>query len=367
MSACPAPERPLAIVTGGAGFLGAHLLRRLTASGKWRVAVVDLRAPTPAAAGDGNHPSGSALPPGVEVIVADLRDAAAVVAALAGAAQTGVVFHAATAAPTGANAGKEKLMYDVNVTGTRNVIAACVEHRIPRLVYTSTASVVFAGRDLNGVDETAPVPPAGAFLDFYTSTKAEAEAAVRAANGVGGVSTVCLRPSGIFGEHDRYFFPSIVDKAASGKLKYIIGSGTNRFDWTYAGNVAQAHEMAALALTPTSPLAGSVYFITNDDPRSFWGFLGDLVAPLGYPRPRIHLPLWLVWCLATLVEAVAAMLAPLGVKWETDFTRARMVLAACERRVSCDAARRDFGYVPEVGVDEAVRRTVAHFEPLRAQ
>lgn len=88
-------------------------------------------------------------------------------------------------------------MYDVNVTGTRNVLAACVTHRIPRLVYTSTASVVFAGRDLDGVDEAAPVPPAGAFLDYYTSTKAEAEAAVRAANGVGGVSTVCLRPSGM--------------------------------------------------------------------------------------------------------------------------------------------------------------------------
>lgn len=89
-------------------------------------------------------------------------------------------------------------MYDVNVTGTRNVLAACVAHRIPRLVYTSTASVVFAGRDLDGVDEAAPVPPRGAFLDYYTATKAEAEAAVRAANGVGGVSTVCLRPSGTF-------------------------------------------------------------------------------------------------------------------------------------------------------------------------
>lgn len=127
------PERPLAITTGGAGFLGAHLLRRLAASGTWRLAVVDLRAPPPAPApapaapaggdgdggsGDGNGSSGgggkgvagaaaSPLPPGVEVIVADLRDAAAVVAALAGAARTGVVFHAATAAPTGANAGNE--------------------------------------------------------------------------------------------------------------------------------------------------------------------------------------------------------------------------------------------------------------------
>lgn len=123
----------------------------------------------------------------------------------------------------------------------------------------------------------------------------------------------------------------------------------------------------AVALTPSSPLAGAVYFITNDDARPFWGFLGDLVAPLGYPRPRVRLPLWLVWALAAAVEAAAALLSPLGVRWETDFTRARLVLAARERRVSCAAARRDFGYVPEVGVDEAVRRTVAHFEALRAK
>jgi len=122
-----------------------------------------------------------------------------------------------------------------------------------------------------------------------------------------------------------------------------------------------------VALTPSSPVAGSVYFITNDDARPFWGFLGDLVAPLGYSRPRVHLPLGLVLTLAAVVEFFLALLAPFGVRVETDFTRTRMVLASCERRVSCGAARRDFGYVPEVGIDEAVRRTVAHYERLRAK
>jgi len=122
-----------------------------------------------------------------------------------------------------------------------------------------------------------------------------------------------------------------------------------------------------VALTPSSPVAGSVYFITNDDARPFWGFLGDLVAPLGYPRPRVHLPLGLVLTLAAVVEFFLALLAPFGVRVETDFTRTRMILASCERRVSCGAARRDFGYVPEVGIDEAVRRTVAHYERLRAK
>jgi len=113
-------------------------------------------------------------------------------------------------------------MYDVNVTGTRNVLAACVAHRIPRLVYTSTASVVFAGKDLRDVDETAPVPH-GAFLDFYTSTKAEAEQLVRDANGVGGVSTVCLRPSGmLLGERGA---GAALARAAVGVVR-AVGVGT---------------------------------------------------------------------------------------------------------------------------------------------
>ena len=82
-----------------------------------------------------------------------------------------MVFHCAAAAPSASNAiGNEKLMHDVNVLGTQHVIAACQALGIGRLVYTSSASVVFEGRDLLHVDETMPV--AKKPMDFYTSTKA---------------------------------------------------------------------------------------------------------------------------------------------------------------------------------------------------
>ncbi len=64
---------------------------------------------------------------------------------------------------------------------------------------------------------------------------------MRAANGQSGLATVALRPSGIFGEHDPLLVPVIVDKAREGKMKYIIGDGKNLMDFTYVGNVAQAH------------------------------------------------------------------------------------------------------------------------------
>ena len=62
-----------------------------------------------------------------------------------------------------------------------------------------------------------------------------------AANGRGGLATVALRPSGIFGEGDPLLVPLTVAKAKEGKMKFIIGSGKNLMDFTYVGNVAQAH------------------------------------------------------------------------------------------------------------------------------
>ena len=81
-----------------------------------------------------------------------------------------MVFHCAAAAPSASNAiGNEKLMHDVNVLGTEHVIAACRALGVGRLVYTSSASVVFEGRDLLNVDESIPL--AQKPMDFYTSTK----------------------------------------------------------------------------------------------------------------------------------------------------------------------------------------------------
>lgn len=70
----------------------------------------------------------------------------------------------------------------------------------------------------------------------------EGERRVLAANGSNGTLATCaIRPSGIFGEGDTTFFPTLVAKARQGKLKYYIGNGRNLVEFTYVGNVAQAH------------------------------------------------------------------------------------------------------------------------------
>lgn len=130
-AAAPAPATNAgwtAVVTGGAGFLGRHLVDALLADGRYgSVRVFDVR-PSPDAR--------------VVNIVGDLRDPASIGPAVGGA---DVVFHCATASPAAESAANRALMTAVNVGGTRNVIDAVIAAGVPRLVFTSSASVVFDG------------------------------------------------------------------------------------------------------------------------------------------------------------------------------------------------------------------------------
>lgn len=346
-------DKKLALVTGGGGFLGRHIVEQLLASGKYDVRVFDIRAP-PTNSADSR----------VDYVVGDLRKPGDVVAACAGCS---VVFHVATASPTGANAYNHALMEGVNVDGTHNVVDACIECKVPVLVYTSSASVVFDGTNLFLADEETPY--AAKPLDFYTTTKIDGEKIVLAGNGRGGLATCALRPSGIFGEYDLLMVPTTVEKARAGKMKYIIGDGKNMMDWTYAGNVAAAHLAAAdvlLAEGLTSKAAGKPYFVTNDEPRPFWGFMGDLCGGLGYGRPRIHLPVLLVMFIAYLVQYIIIPLVSPFKRLETDFTPFRITVASSNRTFDCGRAKRELGYRPTVSIDEALERTLKHFAHLKA-
>lgn len=146
-------------------------------------------------------------------------------------------------------------MYEtVNVTGTANVINACQSAGVPKLVYTSSAGVVYSGKeDLINADERLPYPDVP--MDAYNDTKARAEDLVLSANSA-SLLTCALRPSGIFGPGDRQAISGFHSVIKNGQTKFQIGSNENLFDWTYVGNVAHAHLLAADRLDKSYPVAG---------------------------------------------------------------------------------------------------------------
>lgn len=336
----------VALVVGGAGFLGRHIARQLLEGRRYSsVRVFDIR------------PCGL---PGADERIGDLRKYDDVVAAVQGA---DVVIHVATATPTSENSLNRKLMDDVNVTGLQHVIDACKASGVRKLVYTSSASVVFEGQDLVDVDESLPY--ASRPMDYYTETKIKGEKMALEANGP-DLATCALRPSGIFGEGDTVMVPTLVRQARAGKMKYIIGDGKNKWDLTYVGNVAQAHLLAAEELSPGSPVSGQAFFITNQEPVPFWDFTGDLLEGLGYRRPSIHLPLALILVIAMLFEyVIRPLLRPIK-ELTTDFTVFRVRIVTRQRAFSSAKARRLLGYTPATPLKEGIRRTVEHFEHLRA-
>ena len=151
-----------ALVTGGGGFLGKAIVSRLIAGGNEVISFAR-----------GDYPE--LCRRGAEVAAGDIADAGAVVSVASGC---DVVFQVAARVGIW---GQYREYYYTNVKGTENVIEACRAHRIRRLVYTSSPSVVFCGGDMEGLDESVAYPET--YHAHYPKTKAMAERMVLKADG----------------------------------------------------------------------------------------------------------------------------------------------------------------------------------------
>ena len=342
------------LVIGGCGFLGHHIVSQLLDSNPGaQISVLDLRT-------DRNHVDS------VTYCDGDISSKSQVSTVLS-KIKPKVIIH--TASPTALS--KNAALYDkVNIEGTRNLLA-CARSvgTVEAFVYTSSASVVHDNiHDLVNADESLPVLYTPQQIEYYSHTKAVAEDLVLAANSA-AMLTTAIRPAGIFGEGDQVMIKSMVDSARAGKFRVQIGDGTNKFDFTYAGNAAHAHLLAARALLKAtaskSPVPdskrvdGEAFFVTNGEPVPFWDFARAIGAEAGFPVKKESvwvIPKSLGYALGTVAEYVV-WATSFGAKQAT-FNRASIRFTCMTRTYKIEKARERLGYEPQMGMQEGIRRGV---------
>lgn len=319
------------LVTGGGGFLGGAIVRMLVAGGE---AVRTYSR--------SSYPHLSRL--GVGQIRGDLADSRKLAKACRGVE---AVFH--VAAKPGVW-GSYKSFYTPNVVGTRNVIEACRLNGVQRLIFTSSPSVIFDGKDMQGIDESVPYPET--FHTHYPRTKAQAEQAVLDA-ARNGLPAVALRPHLIWGPGDNHLIPRILARAS--RLRRV-GRGTNLVDTIYIDNAAHAHLLAEAALKNNPAISGKVYFISQDCPIALWEMIDLILAAGGKPPVKKSISP----AAALLAGAVCEGLFKLfQIKKEPPMTRFVARELATSHWFNIAAAKRDLGYRPIVSMQEGLRRLAA--------
>lgn len=319
-----------ALVTGGGGFLGGVIVRQLIERGD------EVRSFS-----RGEYPKLAQR--GVEQIRGDLAEPEALLHAAVGC---DIIYHVAAKAGVW---GQYQEYYRANVTGAENVISACRILGIQRLVYTSSPSVVFDGRDIEGGDESLPYP--AQYEAHYPQTKALAEQLVLEANSP-SLATVALRPHLIWGPGDNHLVPRIIAKARSGRL-LRIGNRPCLVDTIYVDNAARAHLLAAARLFPGSKVAGKAYFISNGEPVPLWEMVNRIINAAGYPPVTRGIPPKIAYAVGAMCERLWTYFPLPG---EPPITRFVARELATAHWFNIDAACRELGYAPEVSLTDGLVR-----------
>ncbi len=314
------------LVTGGTGFTGKALVKRLLDEGH-DVVAMDYKE---------GIKTDELRQWGAEVVIGTVTDKAVVDRCMEG---VDLVHHLA-AAFRELNV-PESHYYEVNVNGTRNVLEAARRHGVRRFIYMSTCGV-HGNVDHPPAAEDAPIQPA----DYYQQTKYEAEPFVLEANS-DRMRTVVLRPAAIYGPGDPERFFMIFKRVAKG-LFPMFGSGKTFYHPLYIDNLVDACMLAM----EEGKGDGEAYLIADEE----YVEIEDLVRRVAKAMGReVRIPHYPVWPLVVAGHLFEKACKPFGIT-PPIFPR-RVDWYRQNRAFDIGKARRDLGYEPRVGLDEGLRRT----------
>lgn len=333
------------LVVGGCGFLGYHIIRALLKDPTCRPIHALSRTPN------------SNLQDGVSYHAGDITDAAALHTLLQ-EIKPQVIFH--TASPKSSDftvKGQDYL--DINVAGTKKLLAAAkITSSVKAFIFSSSV-MVFAGVEHIDLDESRPLWEPHSKGTPYDQSKAAAETIVHDAN-CEDLRTVTIRPCLMYGERDNSFVPGLIGVRTNVQL----GDNTNLIDTVSVSNAAKAHLLAAtILLNPdraASRVDGEAFNITDGNPIPFWDLsrliwraTGD-VTPL---KDVTVIPVWLALGLASLAEWTFFILT-LGQKKPKALNK--LVVSHCVRThtYNINKARQALGYNPVPELENGIKRSV---------
>lgn len=315
-----------ALVTGGTGFTGSHLVRRLLDKG-WNVTALDHK---PGLFAEDLEQEGAT------VVLGSVTEVDAVDQVSEG---QDVVFHLA-AAFRDMTAPRETY-WNVNVEGTRHVLQSASRHDVDKVVYCSTQGVHGHVNNPPG-DENTPIEPE----DYYQETKYEGELVCQEYID-DGMDISIVRPTAIYGPGDPGRFLMLFKMAQTGHF-LMFGNGTTTYHPVYIDNLVDLFMLAAQH--PRS--SGETYIGADGDYYTLNDLVKKVGAAIGVDVRIWHLPFWPMWAVSAVVEAVCK---PLGI--EPPLFRRRADWYRQVRAFRIDKSVEELGYEPAVDLDEGLRRT----------
>jgi len=320
-------EMQTVFITGGSGYIGRNLIRRLVSE----ETVVRALARSDAAAK-------VILDAGAHPVEGDLfsEDALAM-----GMADADAVFHLAAITREW---GDPAEFHRVHVDGTAAILAAARAASVPAVVHVSSNSVMLDGTPIDGVDESVPIPPKP--LPLYPATKAEGERLALAADG-DGLRVVTVRPTMVWGNDDTTLLPRFIEMIEGGEF-WWLGDGHQAVSTSHVDNVVEC-----LLLALGHGVGGNAYYVTDGAPVDLRDFVTRMTETQGVTPPGRGIPVRLAYALGAVCEFLWTKLPLRGAP---PLSRYVVNEAGMPNHVDDRAARQVLGYRPITTIDEGMNR-----------
>lgn len=239
--------------------------------------------------------------------------------------------------------GTRQEFWNATVHGTKQLIEVSKKAGVKKFIHISTEAVLFAGQDLNDIDETYPYPSKSKFL--YSESKMEAEKIALAANEAGVFEVSVIRPRLVWGPDDQTILPVLVNMIKEKRFMWING-GRNLTSTTHIRNLVEGIECLITNWKPNQ-----IYFITDAEIHTYRDFLTQYVATQGVTPPEKNISKHMIRMTADLVET---LWKTFGIKTTPPVTKLAAYMLSSNFTIKHEKASQEINYKPVVTFNDAI-------------